>query len=351
MATGLHFPPAAILLKGGSSGEVGTRSREEYASMQWSEAFWRFIGPLEWSRRAAPSGAGRNLNVMTFLHEARRLRVIVKGKGRALSLAVLLVGGSLLSACASDKDDVIPPDEPAEKIYNEGLTLLRKQEPEKAAKRFEDVDRTHPYSEWARKSLIMSTYAYFEAGKYDEAIASGKRYVSLYPGSQDAAYAQYLVASSLYENIPDITRDQRKTRQALDALEEVVRKYPNTEYAATAKKKIEVARDQLAGKEMLIGRYYLEQRNYTGAINRFKVVVTQYQRTRQVEEALFRLTEAYMALGVVNEAQTAAAVLGYNFPDSQWYKDAYKLVKSSGVEPQENKASWISQAFKKMGLG
>ncbi|MDQ0505183.1 outer membrane protein assembly factor BamD [Xanthobacter agilis] len=289
--------------------------------------------------------------MMTFIETAQRVRAIIKGRGRAFSLALVLAGGTLLSACASDKDDVIPPDEPAEKIYNEGLTLLRKQEPEKAAKRFEDVDRTHPYSEWARKSLIMTTFAYFEAGKYDEAIASGRRYVSLYPGSQDAAYAQYLVASALYENIPDITRDQRKTRQALDALEEVVRKYPNTEYAATAKKKIEVARDQLAGKEMLIGRYYLEQRNYTGAINRFKIVVTQYQTTRQVEEALFRLTEAYMALGVVNEAQTAAAVLGYNFPDSQWYKDAYKLVHAGGMEPQENKASWISQAFKKMGLG
>ncbi|HQS48128.1 MAG TPA: outer membrane protein assembly factor BamD, partial [Xanthobacteraceae bacterium] len=220
-----------------------------------------------------------------------------------------------------------------------------------AAKRFEDLDRTHPYSEWARKALLMDTYVYYEAGKYDEAIAAGKRYMALHPGSDDAAYASYLVASAYFDNIPDITRDQRATRQALDALDEVIRKYPNTEYAASAKKKVEVARDQLAGKEMMIGRYYLENRNYTGAINRFKVVVTQYQTTRQVEEALFRLTEAYMALGITSEAQTAAAVLGYNFPDSQWYKDAYKLVQSSGKLPVENKGSWISQAFKKLGLG
>jgi len=284
---------------------------------------------------------------MRFFDEARRVRAMMRAGG----LALLVAGTALLAGCASDKDDVLPPDEPAEKIYNEGLTLLRRQEPEKAAKRFEDVDRTHPYSEWARKSLLMTTYSYFESGKYDEAIGSGRRYIALYPGSQDAAYAQYLVASALYENIPDVTRDQRKTRQALDALEDVVRKYPNTEYAATAKKKIEVARDQLAGKEMIIGRYYLEQRNYTGAINRFKIVVTQYQTTRQVEEALYRLAEAYMALGIVSEAQTAAAVLAYNFPDSSWYKDAYKLVQARGAEPQENKASWISQAFKKMGLG
>ncbi|MCL8384506.1 MULTISPECIES: outer membrane protein assembly factor BamD [Xanthobacter] len=294
---------------------------------------------------------------MRFLNDVLPMRALLRGaaltaalvRGGMLVLAVAM--GLLVSGCASDKDDTIPPDEPAEKIYNEGLTLLRRQEPEKAAKRFEDVDRTHPYSEWARKALLMTTYSYFEAGKYDEAIGVGKRYIALYPGSADAAYAQYLVASALYENIPDITRDQRKTRQALDALENVVRKYPNTEYAATAKRKIEVARDQLAGKEMAIGRYYLEQRNYTGAINRFKVVVTQYQTTRQVEEALYRLTECYMAMGIVGEAQTAAAVLGYNFPDSSWYKDAYKLVQSGGAEPQENKASWISQAFKKMGLG
>ncbi|GGF74909.1 outer membrane protein assembly factor BamD [Azorhizobium oxalatiphilum] len=267
----------------------------------------------------------------------------------AALLGALLVTATL-AGCANDKD-VLPPDEPAEKIYNEGLTLMRKGDLDGAAKRFEDIDKTHPYSEWARKALLMDTYVYYEAGKYDDAVAAGKRYLALHPGSQDAPYAQYLVASALYDGIPDISRDQRRTRQALDALDDVIRKYPNTEYAAGAKRKVEVARDQLAGKEMMIGRYYLEQRNYTGAINRFKVVITQYQTTRQTEEALMRLTEAYMAMGIVQEAQTAAAVLGYNYPDSPWYKDAYKLIQSRGLEPQENKASWISQSFKKMGLG
>jgi len=285
---------------------------------------------------------------MRLFSDAASLRVL---RSRTVGLLGALLVATSLAACASDKDDILAPDEPAEKIYNEGLTLMNKGDLEGAAKRFEDLDRTHPYSDWARKALLMDTYVYYEAGKYDEAIAAGKRYITLHPGSADAPYAHYLVASAYFDNIPDVTRDQRSTRQALDALDEVIRKYPNTEYAVSAKKKLEVARDQLAGKEMMVGRYYLENRNYTGAINRFKVVVTQYQTTRQVEEALFRLTEAYMALGIVNEAQTAAAVLGYNFPDSPWYKDAYKLVQAGGAVPQENKGSWISQAFKKMGLG
>lgn len=300
-------------------------------------------------RRACGTGAaaidlGLDLHVMRLFFDSASLRV------RSLALLGAFLLATTLSACAS-KDDVIAPDEPAEKIYNEGLTLMRKGDLSAASTRFQDLDKTHPYSEWARKALLMDTYVNYEAGKYDEAIASGKRYLTLHPGSPDAAYASYLVASAYFDNIPDVTRDQRATRQALDALDDVIRKYPNTEYAAAARKKAEVARDQLAGKEMVVGRYYLEQRNYTGAINRFKVVVTQYQTTRQVEEALFRLTEAYMALGIVNEAQTAAAVLGYNFPDSPWYKDAYKLVQAGGAVPQENKNSWISQAFKKMGLG
>jgi len=268
---------------------------------------------------------------------------------RFAGLAVIL---ALAPACSMfDKKDELP-DEPADKLYNEGLFLMNnKKEYKDAAKKFEEVDRQHPYSEWARKSLIMSAFAYYESRQYEECITAAKRYITLHPGSSDAAYAQYLIASSYFDQIPDITRDQARTEKALAALDEVVRKYPTTEYANSAKKKVEVARDQLAGKEMMIGRYYLQKRDFTGAINRFKVVVTQYQTTRHVEEALMRLTEAYMSIGVVNEAQTAAAVLGHNFPDSRWYKDAYTLVKSGGFEPTENQGSWISRAFKKIGLG
>lgn len=279
---------------------------------------------------------------------------------RQLRLAGALIALAIpLSGCGTGalwdkffaKDETFS-DEPADKLYNEGLYLMNEKKDVKAAsKKFEEVDREHPYSDWARKSLLMSAYAYYNAGDFDNCIGSATRYVTLHPGSPDAAYAQYLIAASHYDQIPDISRDQGRTEKAIAALEEVIRKYPTSEYAVSAKAKLEAARDQLAGKEMEVGRYELAQKNYVGAINRFKRVVTQYQTTRHVEEALARLTEAYMAMGIVGEAQTAAAVLGHNFPDSKWYQDAYNLVKSGGLEPSENQGSYISKAFKKLGLG
>jgi outer membrane protein assembly factor BamD len=279
------------------------------------------------------------------------------GRGVFTRLLVLVPVLALLGGCSmwnsmfGDKDPIMP-EEPADRLYNEGVFLMNeKRDYKESAKKFEEVDRQHPYSEWARKSLIMTAYAYYEAGAYDESINAAKRYVSLHPGSSDAAYAQYLIGASYFDQIPDVSRDQTRTERAIAALEEVARKFPNTEYADSARKKIEVARDQLAAKEMDVGRLNLQKKNFTGAINRFKVVVTQYQRTRHVEEALARLTECYMTLGIVMEAQTAAAVLGHNFPDSPWYKDSYRLVKSGGLEPQEDKGSWMSKAFKGLGVG
>jgi len=262
-----------------------------------------------------------------------------------LPLLALVGGCSVWNEMFGDKDPILP-DQPADRLYNEGVYLMNeKKDYRESAKKFEEVDRQHPYSEWARKSLIMSAYAYYSAGAYDESINAAKRYITLHPGSSDAAYAQYLIGASYFDQIPDISRDQTRTERAIAALEEVTRKFPNSEYADSARKKIEVGRDQLAAKEMNIGRWYQDKKDFTGAINRFKLVVTQYQRTRHVEEALERLTECYMALGFTQEAQTAAAVLGHNFPDSPWYKDAYKLVKSGGGEPLEDKGSWISKAF------
>jgi outer membrane protein assembly factor BamD len=275
-------------------------------------------------------------------------------------LLLLLPLLAFVAGCANgglfggEKEAEVVKDVPADRLYNEGVYLLNeKHDPKEAAKRFEEVDRQSPYSEWARKALLMSAYAYYDGKQYEEAITAAKRYIALHPSSPDAAYAMYLVGASHYDQIPDVSRDQGRTEKAIAALDEVTRKFPNTEYAAAARKKMELARDQLAAKEMDVGRFNQNQKNFIGAINRFKVVVTQYQTTRHVEEALYRLAECYVALGILPEAQTAAAVLGHNFPDSDWYKDAYDLVRSSGggVEPQENKGSWMSKAFKKFGVG
>lgn len=288
--------------------------------------------------------------------QSRRVSSIGRARSARLLRAGLLltVLAAPLGACSSfnslfAKDDALALDQPPEKLYNEGVFLLDNRKDYKdAAKKFEEVERQHPYSDWARKSLIMVAYSKYEAREYEDAISAARRFVTLHPGSSDAAYAQFLIGSAYYDQIPDVSRDQGRTEKAIAALEEVSRKYPDSEYAQNAKRKIEVARDQLAGKEMETGRYYENKKDFTGAINRFKIVVTQYQTTRHVEEALMRLAESYMALGVASEAQTAAAVLGHNFPDSRWYADAYRLVKTGGFEPVENKGSWISRAFAKI---
>jgi outer membrane protein assembly factor BamD len=287
--------------------------------------------------------------LLTSDNTDRRVNWIARAVAVTL-LAPVLIGCDTLTSLWGGKEEQF--EEPADKLYNEGLYLLNnKRDLKTAAKRFEEVDRQHPYSDWARRSLIMSAYTYYQAGMYEESIGASRRYIQLHPGSPDAAYAQYLIGSCYFDQIRDVTRDQERTERAMQAFDEVVRKYPNSEYAISAKRKMDVGRDQLAAQTMMVGRYYMERRDYTGAINRFKIVVTRYQTTRHVEEALLRLTEAYLSLGVVSEAQTSAAVLGHNFPDSRWYKDAYALVQQRGLTPSENRDSWISQAFRKVGLG
>ena len=274
-----------------------------------------------------------------------------------------IVAGVLFAACAavalsscSMFDDfnpfagekykmVIEPDVPASKVYDQGLANLANGDATGAAKKFTDLGEKFPDSDWARKGLLMTTYAQFQGGDYDSAEQTAERYVKLYPKSPEAAYALYLEASSYYNQIPDVTRDQDRAGKALNLFKKVVQDYPNSEYVGDAKFKINVTMDQLAGKEMSIGRFYLSRRNFTAAINRFRAVLTNYQSTRHSEEALYRLTEAYLGLGIADEAQTAAAVLGHNFPDGQWYKDAYALLKGGGLEPKENQQSWISKLY------
>jgi outer membrane protein assembly factor BamD len=245
----------------------------------------------------------------------------------------------------------IVPDVPAEELYNQALAKLQDKDFGGAAKKFEEVEKQYPYSQWQRKAILMLTFSQYQNGSYDDAIASAKRYIGRYSSGPEADYAYYLEAMSYYNQIPDISRDQDRAAKAAGAFNAIIEKFPKSDYAQDARVKLQVARDQLAGKEMLVGRYYLEQHNYAAAINRFREVLFKYQTTRHAEEALMRLTEAYLALGITNEAQTAAAVLGHNFPESQWYKDAFALLRQGGLTPHEDEGSWISKAFKKMGLG
>ena len=239
----------------------------------------------------------------------------------------------------------VVPDVPADDLYNQGLAKLQSKDYESAAKKFSEIEKQYPYSQWQRKAVLMTTFSQYQNGSYDDAIASAKRYIALYPTSPDVPYAYYLEGMSNYNQIPEISRDQGRAAKAVELFTLITEKYPTSEYAEDARYKMQVARDQLAGKEMQVGRYYLNQHNYAAAINRFREVLFKYQTTRHAEEALMRLTEAYLALGVPSEAQTAAAVLGHNFPELSWYKDAYALLQGGGLEPHEDQGSWISKVF------
>jgi outer membrane protein assembly factor BamD len=258
----------------------------------------------------------------------------------AATTSMGLSGGAM-----SPSDEAPGRSDPVAELYNAGLEKLKAGSYKSAAKSFSEVERQHPYSKWATKALLMQAFANYQRNAYDDAINAADRFITLHPGHKDTAYAYYLTAISQYEQISDVRRDQSRTQKALEALEQVSKRFPQSPYAADAANKAVMARDHLAAKEMEVGRYYLNKGSYLAGINRFKKVVTDYQTTSQVPEALYRLSEGYMALGVVSEAQTAAAVLGQNFPNSQWYKDAYTLVSSDGQQPVENKKSWISRLF------
>ncbi|MCK8778620.1 outer membrane protein assembly factor BamD [Rhizobium sp. NTR19] len=265
---------------------------------------------------------------------------------------VLASAGFGVTACQSDPDIDITKlglqTEPPEVLYNQGLANMKAGNLAEASRKFDAIERQNPFTEWGRKALVMSTFTKYRLGRNDDAIATGNRYMNQYPQSQDSGYVQYLVGLAYSKQIADVTQDQRAARSTIEAMTKVVNNYPDSEYVEDAQAKIRFARDQLAGKEMQIGRYYLERKEYLAAIQRFRVVVEQYSNTNQVEEALARLVETYFAMGIVEEAQTAAAVLGRNYPDSQWYADSYKLLQTGGVQPRENRGSWISRAGAKL---
>jgi outer membrane protein assembly factor BamD len=271
---------------------------------------------------------------------------IARGVLAAFFGAVLLSGCSWLGLDSSDDDtDAKYVERPVEQIYNDAWKQIKDKNWNNAGKQFDEVERQHPYSVWARRAMLMSAFCYYQANKYSDAINSAEQYIELHPGSHEVAYAFYLKAMSLYEQITDTGRDQTNTEQALTALQDVVQRFPDTEYARDASLKIDLTLDHLAGKEMEVGRYYLFRHDYIGAINRFRTVVERYPKTSQIAEALERLTEAYYALGVYREAQTAAAVLGANYPGSPWYEDAYDLLITNNLKPEMNKGSWMENIF------
>ncbi|WP_377809062.1 outer membrane protein assembly factor BamD [Azospirillum sp. A29] len=260
-----------------------------------------------------------------------------------LPLTAILLSAAL-SACSSTKEDAYV-ERPADQLMSEAAAAMREESYKKAAKLYDEVERQHPYADAASKAQLLAAYAQYQDLKYDDAILALDRFIQLHPGSPDVDYAYYMRALCYYEQITDVRRDQRMTRRSLDALQEVVRRFPDSKYARDAKLKIDLTNDHLAGKEMEVGRFYLRQHQYTAAINRFRAVVENYQTTSHVPEALHRLVECYLALGVTDEAKAAAAVLGHNFPGSEWYTDSYALLVDANLRPERNEKSWLNRAW------
>jgi outer membrane protein assembly factor BamD len=266
---------------------------------------------------------------------------------RWLGTAVLL---GLLGACGNQE----PPLEnyTAEQIYEMGeYELEAATRPDDAIRYFSEVERLYPYTEWAKRALIMQAFSYHQAKNYEEARVAAQRFLDFYPGDEDAPYAQYLLALSYYDQIDEVGRDQGLTYQALQAMRDVIETYPDSDYAQSAILKFDLAFDHLAAKEMEIGRYYLKRGHYTAAINRFRVVVEDFQTTSHTAEALMRLVECYLALGFTDEAQTAGAILGYNYQGSPFYDDAFRLLTGAGLSPEATGDSWLNQVYRQVIRG
>jgi len=267
--------------------------------------------------------------------------------GRQSALWFALAFSLILSSCARQNEEVPLEDQPPEQIFKAAEFQLAQDDPEKAAELFGEVERLYPYSEWAKRGLVMSAFAHHKAKDYDEARVASQRYLDFYPADEDAAYAQYLMALSFYDQIEDVARDQGNTFQALQALRVVIERYPDSEFARSAVLKFDLAIDHLAGKEMEVGRYYLKRGHFSAAINRFRVVVEDYQTTTHTPEALHRLVEAYLSLGLTDEAQTAGAILGHNFQSNGFYDDSFRLLTGQGLVPEAKGEGWLRRLFRR----
>ncbi|EPX82204.1 outer membrane protein assembly factor BamD [Salipiger mucosus] len=279
------------------------------------------------------------------------------GGSRKLVIGMALSGLVALAACgAQEREGFGPTGAPletytAQQIFERGEYELDQSDNEQAAYYFGEVERLYPYSEWAKRSLIMQAYAHHLDKDYENSRASAQRYIDFYPTDDDAAYAQYLLALSYYDQIEEVGRDQGLTFQALQALRTVIERYPESEYARSSILKFDLAFDHLAGKEMEVGRYYLKRQHYGAAINRFRVVVEDFQTTTHTPEALHRLVEGYLSLGLTDEAQTAGAILGYNYQGTEWYQDSYDLLTGAGLEMKARGDNWLARIYRQMVKG
>ena len=267
--------------------------------------------------------------------------------GNFVRLATVVLIAATISACSMFGPTKLKDEEiiPAETLYQTALSDMDKQRYNTAIENLKKLERQHPYSEFNEKAKLMEVYANYRIGKFDEAILAADRYMALFPSSDEMPYVLFLKGTSYFAQITDITRDQQLSQDAIATYTLLISNYPKSDYAKDAREKMVIAVDQLAGKEMSVGRYYAGNGQYAAAINRFRVVVDKYQTSTHIEEALFRLTESNLALGLTNEAQTAAAVLGHNYPSSQWYKDALGLLQKVGLQPKVNSASPLAASL------
>jgi outer membrane protein assembly factor BamD len=268
-------------------------------------------------------------------------------------LSVLLLTAGL-AACGGGKEakEALQYQErPVEQLYNQAADLMDKRRWSESATAFEEVERQHPYTSWARRAMLMTAYVKYQSNNYDDSIEASRRFIQLHPGNEGAAYAYYLISVCYFEQILDVGRDQKTTQDALDALNEVIRRYPSSDYARDSRIKVDMTYDQLAGKEMEVGRFYLTRDQQIAAINRFRRVVEDkhLQTTSHTPEALHRLVEAYVSVGMTEDAQRSAAVLGHNFPGSEWYQRSYELLQSRGVsvvgEAEAKKRGWLGRTI------
>ncbi|KCZ50539.1 hypothetical protein HY29_07185 [Hyphomonas beringensis] len=269
---------------------------------------------------------------------------------KAYPIVLVATAAIALTACQSRRDrqqELAYVERPVEQLYNQASAELDKRSYDRAVLLFNEVERQHPYSEWARRAMVMTAFAHYEARNYDEAIDGARRYLSLHPGGSEADYAYYLIAVSYFDQITDVGRDQAITEQARDALMDVVRRYPDSQYARDASVKLDMVRDQLAGKDMEVGRWYLRNNQTLAAIKRFSTVVKKYDTTSHTPEALHRLVEAYLTVGLRDQALAVGSTLGYNYPNSDWYKMSYRLLTEEGVDPEavddKTRRTWLQR--------